>query len=468
MEKVKSFFRSRLSVYEPIIVLLILGIVVRVLISFFTSHPNDEEVWYIVAVNMLSGQGTPFGTWYFAYPPVWAYTFIPFVGASTLFSNPYLFYVQLSVNGSLVPVLAPLFNFALKLPIIIGDILVGLFIYHFVSEYKDADTAKAAFIFWFFNPLVIFTSAAVAQFDVLPALASLLGFIFFVQRKYLFSGMSLAIGVFSKIYPIFFVPLYLAFLFKPDENKKIKLKKSLVSSISLISGFLLTAALLLIPVLLSNSFHQFYDGIFRRSEYIISVGGLTPIDALWMFTDAITWSNELGRPQIIYGVLTALQLIGIASFLVYFVFKSKQEDSTKNLLRGQVCILVLIFLTSVTVNPQYIIWILPFLILGYGVYGNYRIRISLLSASACFLGFFWAYPLHPITVFVNQELGNTLNRYLNLSQNLSPTIFSIGIFFGLLGAGAILLLPFPNLENTPEAIPPRIRAIFYPSRREDL
>ena len=192
------------------------------------------------------------------------------------------------------------------------------------------------------------------------------------------------------------------------------------------------------------------------------------MDAMWLFVDAVTWSNELGRPQMIYGVLTILQMVGIALILIYFVSKSKQEDLPKNLLRGQVCILVLIFLTSVTVNPQYMIWIVPFLILGYGVYGNYRIRLSLLSASACFLGFFWAYPFHPITVFVNRELGMILNRNLNLSQNLDSTVFAVGIFFGLLGSAAILLLPFPNLENTRDEIPSRIRAVIYPVKREDI
>ncbi len=439
-----NFFFGGFERRKHIMGLLLLGIALRVCLSFFTSHPNDEEVWYIAAINMLSGQGSPYGTWYFSYPPVWAYISLPFVSAASLFSNPYLLYVRMSTDGIVVPVLAPLFNFFIKLPIIIADVLVALVIFQFVGKVRDMKAAREAFIFWFFNPLVIFSGAVVAQFDVFPALTSLLAFVFLFQRKYVWSGVSLSIAVMTKVYPVLLMPLFLAFLIKPDPDHMLKLKRIINRLTFFVAGALAAGGLLLLPIILSDSFRYFFEGIFRRTNYVTSIGGPTPLDVLWLFVDANQWSNEYGRPQAIYATLSVLQLIGIALIIIYLLFRSRSRSPLESILEGHIYVLVLIYLTSTTVNPQYIIWIVPFLVLGYGLFGNYRLRLAVLSAAACFLAFYWAYPLHPITAFFNREIGLMLNDTLNFSLN--PSLFTLGVFFGLLGVCAILLLPFPRLS----------------------
>lgn len=441
---INNRFYGRFSDWKHIMNLLVLGTVLRLALSLFTSHPNDEEVWYIAAVNMLSGQGTPYGTWYFSYPPVWAYLFFPFISVLALISNPYVTYVRLSLNSLVVPVMAPAFNVAVKLPIIIADILVGLTIFEFVKTSKGVQIAKEAFIFWFFNPLVIFSGAILAQFDVFPALLSLLAFVFFIKNEHIMSGMSLSIGAMTKVYPVFLMPSYLAFIIKPSKEHATEWKRRIFQLSLFIAGTLLAIGFLMIPIMMSNSFRTFFEGILRRSNYVTSIGGLTPLDLLWLFVDANVWSNEFGRAQSIYLILSVLQIAGIAIILYNVVFRQSKQPYVKRALEGQICLLVLLYVTSTTVNPQYIIWIMPFLILGYGLYGDYRLRTAVLSAAGCFLAFYWAYPLYPITVFFNRSIGIALSDVLNLSLN--PSVFFFGIFFGLLGAGAILLLPFPGLS----------------------
>src|SRR4030067_1251178 len=148
----KDFLSFRLHGYEKITGLLLFGVLLRIVVSLFTSHPNDEEYWYITGINMLAGQGSPFGKWYFGYPPVWAYIYLPFISVGSLFSNPYLFATRINLGNTMVPVMSPLFNLAVKLPIIIGDILVGLIIYKLVSSLRDEQTDKKAFFFCFINP----------------------------------------------------------------------------------------------------------------------------------------------------------------------------------------------------------------------------------------------------------------------------------------------------------------------------
>ncbi len=442
LRKIVENFSFHPHGYGQIVGLLFLGTILRIILSFYTSHPNDEEVWYITAVNMLSGQGSPYGTWYFSYPPVWAYIFLPFVSIGSLFSNPYFFSIRANLNGTVVPVMSPLFNFVVKLPIIIGDIFVGLIIYHFVSNFKDEKAAKEAFIFWFLNPFVIFTGAMIAQFDVFPALTSLLAFVFFMKRKHLLAGISLGVAIMAKVYPVFFIPFYITFFFKSDSSKKIEWKRGIFGSTLFLAGVLLTGIVLLLPILAFNSFRYFLEGIFRRSEYITGLGGLTPWNLIHLFEGGFEWINDYGRAQIVFTVLYILQISGIVLVSFHFGFRSRQEQRLKSFLRGHVCILALIFLTMLIVNTQHIIWIMPFLILGYGLYGNYKIRLSLLSTSACFLAIYWVYPFYPVTIYVNKEIGMMLHNALNLSTN--PIGFPLGIFFGLLGATTIILLPFPT------------------------
>jgi len=442
LKKIVKNFSFHPRGYEQIVGLLFLGTILRIVIGFYTSHPNDEEVWYITAVNMLSGQGSPYGTWYFSYPPVWTYIYLPFVSIGSLFSNPYLFSIRINLSGTVVPVMSPLFNFVVKLPIIVGDIFVGLIIHRFVSIFKDEQAARKAFIFWFFNPLVIYTGAILAQFDVLPALTSLLAFVFFMERKYFLAGISLGVAIMGKIYPVYFIPLYITFFFKSDPSKEIEWKTSISRLMLFLAGILLTGIILLLPILAFNSFPYFFEGIFRRGEYITSIGGLTPWNLIYLFERGVELINDYGRVQIIYTVLHILQISGIVLVSFYFGFRSGQEQRLRSFLRGHVCILAFIFLTMLTVNPQYIIWVGPLLILSYGLYGNYKIRLLLLSTSAFFLAFYWVYPFYPIIIYVNKEIGMTLHNALNLATN--PICFPLGIFFGLLGAVTIILLPFPT------------------------
>ena len=438
----KDFLSFRLHGYEKITGLLLFGVLLRIVVSLFTSHPNDEEYWYITGINMLAGQGSPYGTWYFGYPPVWAYIFLPFISVSSLFSNPYLFATRINLGNTMVPVMSPLFNLAVKLPIIIGDILVGLIIYKLVSSLRDEQTAKKAFIFWFFNPLVIFTGAMVAQWDVFPALTSLLALVFLMQRKHLYAGISLRIAIMTKLYPAYFIPFYMIFFFKPDSKTKVEWKQGVLRTVSFFAGLLLTVVVFLLPVLLFDSFRYFYEGMFRRGAYIYSIGGLTPFNLIYLFKGGLEWINQSGRPQIINTLLMVLQIIGIALVSFHFCFRSKQVESFRNLLHGHICILVIIFLTILTVNPQYMIWVLPFLILGYGIYGTYKKRLILLSVASCVFGYYWGYPFYSVIVYVNKEIGMMLYNTLNLHTN--PFGYNIAFYIALIGAITIILLPFPT------------------------
>ena len=69
----------------------------------------------------------------------------------------------------------PAFNMAMKLPLILVDVLVGYMIYRLVmSECGDGRKAASAFGIWFLCPIVIYMSSVQAQFDCISALFTLL------------------------------------------------------------------------------------------------------------------------------------------------------------------------------------------------------------------------------------------------------------------------------------------------------
>ena len=104
-------------------------------------------------------------------------------------------------TGMMVPfITSPLFNIVLKLPIIIGDALVGLTLYRIVEARSGAVSAEKAFLIWFLNPLVIFVSSVHGQFDVLAAYFALIGGMGFMEKRYLLSGAP-GPGVLLKLFP---------------------------------------------------------------------------------------------------------------------------------------------------------------------------------------------------------------------------------------------------------------------------
>ncbi len=389
--KSQPFFAN----YRRIGSALIIGMLLRLVLAAYTSDSGDFEVWYIAFLNMASGLGSPYYTMHYSYPPIWAYFMLPSTSATLLFFNPYQLGTRAYLGSTLVSATSPFFNIAHKLPIFIAEIFVGLLIYDQVKKYRNENMAHKAFVLWFFNPLVLLIGSIDGQIDILATLMLVLAFCFFLEKKYFLSGTSIAIGAMVKIFPLYLLPLYLIFplklVFDKHLKSKIEVTKGILSRyLSLFCGLLLGASVAIIPLILFGTLPSAIKAVTTRGNYVSALGGLSLSNiAYFLPFDIFEWLNAYGRPQLVFSALQFVFFIGALGVIFYYTLFSKKLTTYNRFLRAHIGIIVTVYLTSLVVNPQYVIWIIPFLIISYGVYGTYFRRLILLSVFAVITQLYW-------------------------------------------------------------------------------
>ena len=452
MEMLISWASAKIAKFQPIINVLIFGVLIRIVLALYLTHDWDFQVWYISFADVTSGLKSPYATMSFSYPPLWAYTLTPFASIFSLFSNVNDAIIRTNINGPLIVAINPLFNLLVRLPLIASEIFVGLIIFNHVLKYKNMHTAYRSFALWFLNPFVIFISCVFGQFDVLAALMVVLAFIFLLEKKYLNSGLSLGLGALTKIYPIYLLPLYFIFalmdeIYGEKKSQVFAIFKKTLSHYALIFAGLISSFLLILPpLLISGSFSNFLNAVFRRSEYITSLGGISPTNLVY-FTgpELFFWLNEAGRPQFLFSSLSIILWSSILLVSLFYAFRSKISFPHQKFLYAQIMAICCIYLTSLMVNPQYIIWILPFLVLCYGIYNDFFKRYIILSISALFFALYWIRPFNSVTIFSSlRQIGDNLNQLYALY--LGTIGYPIMVASGLIGAIVIISLFIPRFE----------------------
>lgn len=446
MVKLNALFQSlklRFSFtdYRRIVGPLIIGILLRLVLAVYTSDSGDFEVWYIAFLNMVSGLGSPYFTMYYSYPPVWAYFMLPFSSIVLPFSNPYQLGARVYLENHIYSATSPFFNILYKLPIFLAEILVGLLIYAQIKKHKNEKMAYKAFILWFFNPLVLLIGSIDGQMDALAALMVVLAFCFFMEKKYFLSGTSIAIGAMVKIFPLYLLPLYLAFLLKFVYDKHLQGKISIIKAalsnyLSTFSGLFLGIVIAIMPLLVFGSLSSAIEAVTTRGSYVASIGGFTPfIIALYLIPDAFAWFSAYGRPQMVYSVLQIAFFISALFVIFYYVFYTKRNPIHQRFLQAHIGLIVTLYLTSLVVNPQYLLWIIPFLILGYGIYGNYSRRIIILSVCAVIAQLYWVRHYFNSLIFFSNfsRFGFSIdNMLVNFLDAFGYQLMSISGFIGVL------------------------------------
>ncbi len=360
---------------------LIIGLMIRLLLSPFTSYPYDAYPFYGAVVGTLAGTG-PYGNVLFTYPPLFSVIYYPLFWVVAQFVDPNSFgiFVPSMVEVSratkmLVPfITSPTFNVVLKLPIILGDVLVGLSLYKIVEARKGSVSAERVFLIWFLNPLVIFVSSVHGQFDVLAAYFALIGVMSFMEKKYLLSGAFLGVGVLLKLFPAYLVISFGIILLT---SFIISLRGSrLGEALRPISAFVAGGAISLVVILpfLLNS-NSFLDFILRRGTYS-SVGGMNA----WFLTPllgAIAGGGGGSGEGIPFGLIILVSGIAI-TVLVTLIIIWKAPVEGRPLYTALAVTTVVLATQSVT-NPQHLIWLFPLMLVFYSSDGRMHHKMYILS-----------------------------------------------------------------------------------------
>jgi len=281
----------------------------------------------------------------------------------------------------------------LKLPYFIFDIAIA---YLLMSLFKDKKEKLWIFALWIFNPVNLYATYMIGQFDIIPTFLAVLAIYLTNKTKYqnlLVSAVLLGIGAGFKIFPLLLiVPLALV---KPNFWERVRL--ILVSGITYIlfaypfiwsEGFRMTAALA------NQTTKSFYANI--------------PVSG--------------GESIILF-----LAVVIFMYFVFYFA-KATLEDVWKNFF-----LMLLVFFVFTHFHPQWLLWMMPFYMIDLVVskFKHWPLFLVVMFSFVALVTFFdpgltvWLFaPINPGLygqVGIWQQLG--LNIDINQARSVFHTIF---------------------------------------------
>jgi len=317
---------------------LILAILIRLLIIGITLHPDIRGYNFGAYLVAQKGQllslydymstlpaNDPivklYGVDLFIYPPVPYLAMAFFMKIlSPLYSWP--LYETLIVDMSRIvdqALFSPLL-YLLKGPFLVFDFLGLWLIGKLFRNKKDAFLAR---IFWLFNPVTIYASYMVSQFDIMIAVAILGSLVLFQQKRFRWAAVVLGLGAGVKQFPLFLLP----FLSLVASKKVVERAKIFATGIG-------TYILLILPYLGSPG--------FRRYALLAS-----QTDKIFFAKIPVSGAEYL-----------PLFLVGLVYLFWWCFFKPKNFSLWQWFL-----VVNLLFFSLVHYHPQWFVWITPLLII---------------------------------------------------------------------------------------------------------
>lgn len=328
--------------------MLAAGLAIRLALAPFFAHPFDMYTFYttgeefVKGVHPLLSYLTPYSYSYFlfAFPAAAVFNALTSIVGSTTISisslNPALSLPQWGIT--VVPGL--LFDYLEKLPLIASDTIVALLIYRLMSLYThDERQAVTAAALWFLNPLTIWVSSGWGMMDTLPALFSVLALYFVLEGRFAYSGVSIAVGVAMKYYPLLLVFPLLLVAWRRGGRK---------GFLEALGGAALIGLVLFLPS--SSSVTQsFVHTATATSSSALSYSGLSLWTALTLFFPSF-------RPA---PLSTALMgILVLASYV--WMWRKRTVDDTYSAATAFALPLAILLLTFGYVGENFFVWLLPF------------------------------------------------------------------------------------------------------------
>ncbi len=323
--------------------IILAGLAIRLCIAPFTGHPCDMPLWGTFGKAILVEHANPYAT--FPYPPPW------------ILITGFTYGIYLLLPSE------PFLNFILKLPIILGDILLGITLHAIVqdlsSSRKKANYATALFLL---NPYVIWISSVWGMFDALPALCTLLALRSFLKGNEKVSALFLGLGIAFKYYPILLLPVFLILGWKRERKIDFILRYALYAGLPLIvtsTPFLILDWQSYLRQIFSAPLmtHKWWSipASYLASIYLLEY--ISP-DLFSQLTSNFWWSNALS-----YGIFSILYI-----FVMLRLYHEDEQSISKFLNNGIMAVLLVTLLSSKIVCEQYFQWIVPFMIIDFSVF----------------------------------------------------------------------------------------------------
>ena len=367
--------------YFPFI-LVIITVIVRLIPAMYTPIVGDLTHWWKAGQAVLHGKNPYVGDGpLYPYPPAWMWIEAGAVWLSQFFHLP--------------------FAVVIKIPLIFSDAVIAVLVY--VLSLKQSKTFYKG-LFYALNPVAILITGFHGQFDTLPVCMILLAIFYFKRKQLKRSGLFLGLGIAIKSFPILLLPLFLIYLKKSKE----KITYAFLS--------LLPILLLLTPYVVLN-FYEVYKSL-------LSYSGWTDHGWIGIYR-AFYWliHNSIYIPiPYVEGLLQLSKIIFLCLytfFLLRFSWSKKQS-----LLNATVFIFILFYFIYGGISSQYLVWILPFIILlntNLALFYSFFATLALLGYYSFFLPrlLLWLFPFITVSPHMEQIIKSTV--FENSGQLLKNT-----------------------------------------------
>lgn len=345
--------------------IIIAAVLLRLILSLTTYH-SDMAVFDLAGKLVASGN---------------LLNLYDFSSDSAVFNYPpaiYFFHglVRFLFNG----LFGSLF---LKLPYLIFDLLTGYILWKLFDSPKKS---LLALTLWMFNPVSLYATYMMGQFDIIPTFFTTLSIYLAGRRRLQWAALSLGFGIAFKIFPVFLIiPLVIL-----ARNYQERLKLGILA----LAPYLLS----IIPFLPSDSFRAtaLFAGQSSKSLYAnIPVSG--------------------GEAIILFPAFLLL------FYLIIWVKKIRID------LWKMYAIALLLFFIFTHFHPQWLIWLTPFLIIDLVGDGFKKLIPVLLIFFSWFGSLFFFDPSLSIGMFAPLPgifVLMNLNLDYNLSRSILQTIFA--------------------------------------------
>ncbi len=343
---------------------LLIGLFLRLILMPFTVHPDmtalslgawlisQKGQWltfydYLSQLPKVNPLVNLYGISFFNYPPL-AYL-IPALFMSIL--KPFY---NFSVNNVFILGMDKIFQtfdlfrniFLLKLPYLIFDFSLAALLLKIFKE-----KGPRAFKIWMLNPLTLYATFAMGQFDIMPTLLVVAALFLAMKDKKWLSVMMLGLGGAFKMFPLIFLPIF-----------ALVLEKGFWRRVRLLFLGLLPYGVIIAP-------YFFFSPIYRQTAFLASQ------------------TEKMLYMKLPLSGAEYLSLFLLGYFLLLIL--AAQKKVKDNLWRFGLVLLLLFF--SVThYHPQWFLWITPFFIWDWLKYGRQHLPyLVLLSFCWLVLTFFF-------------------------------------------------------------------------------
>jgi hypothetical protein len=342
---------------SKILLPLLLGLVVREVLSPFTGHPFDLELWlrlgYFVSkgqdpfmitppIPNLSFPGAEFMTW-IGYPPTWGF----------FQAGLFKIYSLSGINDRF------LYYYLIKQPMIIADLVVSFLLYKIISELKDSSSGIRAFSFWMLCPFTIVISSIWGMFDQI-ILIFVLGSILLVTETQK-SALMQALGFIFKVIPLIYLPI-LGFV-QPSKDR-------------IVNYFAVAIGASIFFVLVPYLFFTHWSLGQLASVGVDVTRKIGASSNYWIMFSF--YSNHNSVPAWLNQLLNPLGYLWVPAILLgsFFCIRCirNRGNLTTNLSLSLLFVTLIFFLTKSVVNEQYIIYFLGLGLIDYYARASKRRR----------------------------------------------------------------------------------------------